>query len=441
MERQEKFALGLCVLLSFCTSYYFFALLLPVSRAGMEARNLGGGFGYGNDFYQIWATSRHLLERDADPYGPEMQREIEIGLYGRTLDRANRGDASVPYRGYAYPLQANLLTQPLAYLSFRGVQWTLSFVLPLCALAGVLLWTYAFGQDFAGWTRVALCVIAMSSFPVLEGIYALQPTLMVAAIVGGTVVLLQKNRMAWAGILLAMGAIKPHLIGLFALWLMFWAIGDWPRRKAFLVAFISTSAAMFVLTLLWYPAWWRGWLHSLPAYRQINTPPLAEFIFGKVAGTAVEVGCIVIGAVAVWRWRRAEPGSSEFLLVSSYLLATSMIATSSGVAVYDQFLLLPAILWLWSERHLLLRADRLVRVVVLILLATLFWPWVTSAILTALAFLLPWARSYRAVLFPLATAATFPIALSMLLTIFIWRMLLRARRADRTGPSHRANVI
>jgi hypothetical protein len=319
------------------------------------------------------------------------------------------------------------------------VQWTLSFVLPLSALAGVLLWTYAFGQDFAGWTRVALCVIVLSSFPVLEGVYALQPTLMVAAIVGGTVVLLQRNRMAWAGILLALGAIKPHLIALFALWLMVWAIGDWPRRKAFLVAFVSTSAAMFVLTQLWYPAWWMGWLHSLPAYRQINTPPLAQFIFGKVAGSAVEVGCMVIGGVAVWRWRRAEPGSSEFLLLSSYLLATSVIATSSGVAVYDQFLMLPAILWLWSERHLLLRADRLVRVIALILLVTLFWPWLTSAILTALSFLLPWARSYRAVLFPLATAATFPIAASALLTIFVWRTLLRAKRA--IDPSRAAEVI
>lgn len=440
MARREKFALSLCVLLSLCTSYYFFALLLPVSRASMEARNLGGGVGYGNDFYQIWATSRHLLARDADPYGPEMQREIEIGLYGRTLDRANRGDASVPYRGYSYPVQANLLTQPLGYLTFRGVQWTLSFLLPVCVVASVIFWTSAFGQDFAGWTRAGLCVIVLGSLPVLEGIYALQPTLMVSAIIGGTVVLVQKNRMAWAGFLLALGAIKPHLIALFALWLMVWAIGDWSRRRGFLVAFVSTSAVLLGLTQLWYPEWWLGWLHSLPAYRQVNTPPLAQFIFGKVAGAVVEVGCIALGASAAWRRRRAEANSSEFLLVSSYLLATSVIATSSGVAVYDQFLLLPGVLWLWSERHLLLRSERLVRVIVLILLVTFVWPWITSALFTVLSFFLPWARSYRAVLFPLATAATFPIAMLATLTIFVWRTLLRSAGVETIIPLGTADV-
>lgn len=433
MASREKFAFSACLLLSLCTAYYFLALLLPVSRAGMEARNLAGGYGYGNDFYQIWATTRELLARHADPYGPEMQRQIEIGLYGRTLDRNDRRDASVPYRGYSYPLQANLLTEPLGFLSFHGVQWTLSFLLPLCVVASVVFWFSAYGQKLATWTMVALCVVVFGTFPVLEGIYALQPTLVVAAIVAGSMLLLRRNRMGWAGVLLAMGAIKPHLIALLALWLLLWATGDWSRRKMFFIAFVSSSAALLLLTQFWYPGWWLGWWHSLPAYRQINTPPLAQFVFGKIAGGVVGVVCLGIAAVGAWRWRRAEVDSSEFLLLSSYILATSVVVGSSSVAVYDQFLLLPGLLWLWSERYRLLRAERLVRVIAVLMLATLFWPWAASVLLTVLSFVLPWARSYRAVLFPLATAATFPIAALALLAIFVWRSLATPAGATRVG--------
>jgi len=437
MASREKFVLTFSLVLSLCTAYYFFGLLLPVSHAGMEARNLAGGYGYGNDFYQIWATTKELLAQHADPYGPEMQRQIEIGLYGRTLDRNDRRDASVPYRGYSYPLQANLLTQPLGYLSFHGVQWTLSFLLPVCVVASVVFWCSAYGQKLAPWPMLALCVVVFATFPVLEGIYALQPTLVVAAIVAGSMLLLRRNRMGWAGVLLAMGAIKPHLIALLALWFLLWTTGDWSRRKAFLIAFISSSAALLLFTQFWYPEWWLGWWRSLPAYRQINTPPLAQFVFGRIAGGVFGVVCLAIGAVGACRWRRAEADSSEFLLLSAYILGTSVVVGSSSVAVYDQFLLLPGLLWLWSERYRLLRAERLVRVIAVLMLATFFWPWAASVVLAILSFSLTWARSYRAVLLPLATAATFPIAALALLAIFVWRTL-PTPAAARTVSRQRA---
>ena len=211
MSNRAKLVLTSCVLLSFCTSYYFFALLLPAASAGHEARQLAGGYGYGNDFYQIWFTTRELLGQHADPYSVETQRNIEIGLYGRPLDRSDPRDASVPYRGYSYPLTANILTAPLGWLSFRGVQIILSVLLPLCVVGGVIFWCRAFGLNYSALGLSALCVVAFGAFPVLEGIYALQTTLIVTAAIAGCLALLRRNLFAWAGVTLSLGLSLIHI--------------------------------------------------------------------------------------------------------------------------------------------------------------------------------------------------------------------------------------
>ena len=132
MQFGEKHVLTLCLLSSVCVGYYFFELFLPAAHEGALSRELAGGYEYGNDFYQIWLTTQELLAHRTDPYSPAMQQKIETGLYGRTLDRSARRDAAVPYRGYSYPLQANLLLAPLGLLSFEGVQIVLSVLLPIC---------------------------------------------------------------------------------------------------------------------------------------------------------------------------------------------------------------------------------------------------------------------------------------------------------------------
>src|SRR5437016_3703599 len=143
MPLTEKHVLSLCLLCSFCVGYYFFGLFLPAAHAGAVSRDLAGGYEYGNDFYQIWITTKELLAHPTDPYSPAMQKKIELGLYGRTLDRSARRDATVPYRGYSYPLQANVLLAPLGLLPFDAVQIVLSVLLPICVVVSVICWCWA----------------------------------------------------------------------------------------------------------------------------------------------------------------------------------------------------------------------------------------------------------------------------------------------------------
>ena len=53
----------------------------------MATRNLAAGYGYGNDLYPIWMTTREMVAHKTNPYSAAMEHRIETGLYGRPLDR------------------------------------------------------------------------------------------------------------------------------------------------------------------------------------------------------------------------------------------------------------------------------------------------------------------------------------------------------------------
>ena len=431
MQFGEKHVLILCLLCSFCVGYYFAGLFLPAAHVGAVSRGLAGGYEYGNDFYQIWLTTKELLAHRTDPYSPAMQEKIETGLYGRTLDRSASRDTAVPYRGYSYPLQANLLLAPLGLMSFEGVQIVLSVLLPICIVISVVCWCRAFGLKLSSYTMASLIVIALGTYPMLEGIYALQPTLMVAALTAGAMLLLRKDRLVAAGIVLALGALKPHLMAPLALWLALWSVSDWSRRKAFLISFALVSAGLFFATQIWVPGWWLGWWHSLSVYRQVNTPPLVRLVLGTTAGYLASLMLLIFGIAAAARFRRAEADSSSFLLVSAFVLAITVVVGSSSIAVYDQFLLFPTILWLWRERRTILRSGWPVRVIALLAIATFLWPWVSASLLTVTSPALSWSRSFRAVLLPLATAASFPLISVLLLTLMLWEAFRKAATPER----------
>jgi len=54
-------AILLALLILASSMYFFFGVFIPGLRPGLVARNLGGGFHFGNDFYPIWVAGGELL--------------------------------------------------------------------------------------------------------------------------------------------------------------------------------------------------------------------------------------------------------------------------------------------------------------------------------------------------------------------------------------------
>jgi hypothetical protein len=132
------------------------------------------------------------------------------------------------------------------------------------------------------------------------------------------------------------------------------------------------------------------------------------------------LGFVLLAAV---RLRRAPADSPTFQLLSCFVLLISVIVLSSSIAVYDQILLLPALLWLYVHREGILRATRPVRILALLLLAALFWPWVSAGAIAFASPFLSWARSREAILLPQATASSLPFAVLGLLAFFVGRTI------------------
>jgi hypothetical protein len=439
MTLRPRHAFAVLLLLSLALDYYFFAVLIPRARELQSSHHQAGGYGYGNDFYQIWITTRELLEHRTDPYTPGMQQRIEIGLYGRPLDRRQKADAIVPYRGYSYPLIANVVAAPLGLLSFQGVQVILSLLLPCSVLASLLLWCLVFQLHPSLAEFAVIGVLSLSALPVLEGIYALQPTLLSAALIAASVLLLQKSRLAWAGVVLAIGWAKPQLIIVLAAWLALWAVSDWTQRKAFLIAFAITSATLFAISEAWLPGWWREWLSSLSAYRQVNSPPLLQLVLGNAIGQIAAVCAFGILIVAAIRWRRERAEARAFVLATVLVLATTVVTISSSIAVYDQFLLLPAVSVLWVERGSLLD-HRLTRFVIILTAVAFLWPWIAAPMVSFIHLIALPSISARIILLPLVMASSFPLLLMVALAMVMARRLRRGAAETSTVASHEVSL-
>lgn len=415
MSLPQKSAAALAVLVLFGCSYYFFGLFIPGMRPNLAARHLAGGYGYGNDFYPIWLASGELFH-GRDPYAPEMTPRIETALYGRALDRSTPSDAQVNMRAFAYPLYTIFLFAPLAAFSFPAVQIILSVVLPLLAGAAVLCWLRALDANLALTSTATAICLTLASYPVLEGIYSGQPGLLAAALIAGAVLALTRQRHVLAGILLPFASIKPQMVLLVALWLMVWVFGDFSRRKNFLFAAAATSAIFVVLSTWMLPTWLSGWWRMLREYRKVSPPPLAEFVLGRIAGDALSLFLVALAAWLCWREQRRPADSEEFAQCTVFVLAVTALVLPSTIAVYDQFLLLPAALWLCLRPTRILRGSLPVRFLALLAVGALAWQWLTACGVAFASIISPAvAHSQKLLLLPLRTAASVPFALVALM--------------------------
>jgi glycosyl transferase family 87 len=424
--------LAMLTVLAIGVSFYFFGLLLPQVQERLASEGRSSGYYCGNDLYPIWLTTGELLaHHTTNPYSTTMEHQIETGLYGRPLDRTVHADAVVNYRGFSYPLYTNVLAIPLSLISFRAVQIILFIVFPVLIVFSVRWWAVGIGLTLSPLLFAIAALLVLFSIQVLEGWWALQPTMIVGALLAITLAALRRNALILAGVALALGSIKPQLILLPSLWLTLWTFSNWKNRKRALQAAVVTTIILLTLSELWMPRWWLNWWHQLPAYRQFDTPPLVELLFGKMIGRVLALAALGLAAIAAFRWRRIPADSRPFSLLFAFLLAVGVVFISSSIAVYDQFLLVPGLLILWRDRAST-SLSRTLRFTILILSIAFCWPWIVAPLVYLAHLIAPSAVSQQITLLPLMTAASFP---SLLLIALCLLVLNQLRATSSPGDS------
>jgi len=435
----HSLALYLAVLGAASMAYYHQGLFIPRSNAMLEARGLGNGYSFGNDFYQIWLASRLWFFARIDPYSPEMTRDIQIGLYGRPLD-ANRPADLKERRIFPYPAFAEILFWPAALFPFTVVRVAVLGLLIPATVATVLVWMRALSWHLQWPFLLITLLLVLCSYPALEGFYAGQVGLLAGFLFAASILSIQQGRLLQSGVLLGLTTIKPQVILLAALYLLAWTAYDWRKRRSFCVGFVGTVLLLVGGAFVIWPHWISSWLHVVVMYRGYTGPPLVQELLttmglGSAATPTIVVtaACIAVALTLAWQNRSATSNSLAFWWTLGTLLAITVIALLPRQAVYDHGILLPGIFLIVLFRHEL-SSNAIRKALLYFGLCILLWPWFASEGLVLLRPLMSSNEFYSKGIFslPLRTAAVFPFVVLGLLTLLRPSKLSAAAWSDST---------
>ncbi len=202
-------------------------------------------------------------------------------------------DSSVPF---IHPPLLAWLIVPLTVLPLP-VAYGLWSALSLAAL----LWAWYIAAPYSGFRKVALLLLAMAIWPVLDAFYFGQPSTLLLALVAAAWWLSLKDRTVAAGVVLAVAtAIKPHTVILVPL-----ALAASGRYRPFIswAAGCSLLAAAFVLAL--GPSGLNNWWQAL-VYGQTD-PGQSLYTLAYLFGSgplSYALEAIQGAAALVIAWRR-----------------------------------------------------------------------------------------------------------------------------------------
>ncbi len=405
-------------------------VLIPYQKSEDAAH--GRPRGNFSDLYPHWLGARELLLRGRDPYSSAVTREIQQGYYGRPLDPLRPGDPK-DQQGFAYPVYVVFYLAPTIHLPFEIVRKGFFWVLLGLTLATIPLWLRVLRWSLPWWTQACLVILTIGSLPVLQGLKLQQMTLLVIALLAIAIALLSSNRPVAAGIALALVTIKPQLVCMLLLWLTIWTLAGWRRRWRWAASFLFTMAILCAASELYLPHWIPRFLQAMRRYLDYtDAASILDNLVPVPLGWLLRALAVAAMVHIAWKNRRCAEDSSAFATTVSLALAVTVIIIPN-FHLYNQVMLLPALLVLLRERQRIWNRDRMSRVLLGLAAILLLWPWLASAVLAGLSFILPLEIVEPAWKVPWWTMLLLPVAVAGLMLVHLYRRTYAAPATP--GPS------
>ncbi|MFZ0294393.1 MAG: glycosyltransferase family 87 protein [Candidatus Sulfotelmatobacter sp.] len=441
--------LGIVILFSACMVYYHLALFVPRVAQVRTAEGFGNGYSFGADFYPIWLTAHEGLLHHRDPYSPQTTRQVQIDLFGRTVDARVFG-APPDYWTFAYPAITDVLLWPVGLLPFSQVRVGFGFLLAILTGFSVVLWIRVVHPRTGHLNVASLLILTLSSYAVLEGLFAEQMGLLVGFLLAASLAALVRQKFFFSGSLLALTLIKPQVMVLIGTYLLLWSLARWHTRWHFAGGFFLMSSVLGASSLLIWPHWISEWLRVVTSYRRYSNPPLVSDLLGtQILGDEVGrllgpilIVALVVGALVLSRRTRFAPTNShDFRLAVSLVLAVTTIAVIPGHAVYDHVVLLPGIILIascWRD----FAPSTPFRVTLAAAALALVWQWICAPVVIAL-----WpmvsrkAASTFLLTLPIRTAAPIPFGVCALLGLMLWQGHRRKLTLTEKAPAGKPEAI
>jgi Glycosyltransferase family 87 len=391
------------------TWLYTSRVLIPTQRFYAAAH--GQPDGIHSDLYPRWVGARELLRNGRDPYTMEITREIQAGFYGQPMPPDQPGQTQNYQQGFYYPVYIAFFLAPTLDLPFRTVQKGFFRVLLAAAVVAILLWLRLLRWQLPLWGQLVVVVFAIGSFPFMQALSLQQMTLAVAPLMAAAVLLLAADRPIPAGILLALATVKPQLVWLLLFWLALWTVGDWRRRYHWAASFLVTMAVLCAASEYYLPNWMGRFWQALREYHSYTGEMSVMAVLIGPWSRGLELMALALMTWVCWRERRAEAGTPAFAFTVSVVLAVTVLVVPT-YGPYNQALLVPAVLIMVRERRAIWQRSAVDRVLGLITIVLIAWPWLASVVLVGLSFVLPPAVMRQGSLVPVWTALGIPVGVA-----------------------------
>ena len=393
IPRRQTVWLLLAMIAAASMWFYVNAILRAHQIADAAARQIPRG--NLSDLYPRWLGTRELLLRHRNPYSREVTLAIQEGYYGRRLDPSRPNDPQ-DQQAFAYPVYVVFLLAPLIGVPFPVLQIVFYWLLAALTALSVWLWLRALRWRISLLALAIVIVLALGSFPAVQGIKLQQLSLLVAALLAASAACVARGSLLCAGALLAVATIKPQLALPLVVWLLLWAASDWRARRQLVVGFALVMVVLLGGAEIVLPGWRRLFIAAIRDYHRYthNQSILEQFVPAAWAARTLAAAAALACAIFAWESRCDSAGEERFSRATAAVMALTVLIVPM-YAPYNQLLLLPAILALVSDwRDLLARAPAH-RIVAFAAMLALVWPWIASLGLSAAYFLRSpeWAMS------------------------------------------------
>ena len=314
---------------------------------------------------------------------------------------------------------------PTVRLPFAEVQNIFRVLLPLLALATILLWILMLRWGCGLPVLGIIVLLSFGNFPVLESIYLQQPVLFSAVFLAGACAALSVGWLGFAGVLLALATIKPQLLAVLSLWLMLWACCNWKARKKLVLGFVLTMIVLAGGAEILLPGWISKFVSGAASYQSYTgSASILTLLFTKWGGAELQGMLLVALGLVAWQLRGEDAGSLRF----HFMFCAALVATLVVIpTVYPtgQAMLLPAVFFLQQNVARFWSLGRAARLAYVAVWSLIGWQWVGSLAFMLAHWFVPISTIRRWWLIPLDSSFLVPLGLLVLFAIWTPSMLVR----------------
>lgn len=256
------------------------------------------------DFYIRWLCSREMVFFGNDPYSDAVTVKVQITFTGAPFPPEVEDKLSFNYPLYTslfimpllplpYPL-AEAIWNALNHFAMFGIVWAILRLIGwqprnrsqqlLPYLCAYLFYPFIYNYTFGQFAEVSLLFAMFGAL------------------------LIQRERYALGGAVLALSVIKPQTGALFVACLLLWCLLNWRQGYRALASAAGVGLVLLVGPMYWFVDWPFRWLNQA-AYYRAHYPGYYSYIeetfkiFGLKWSTAITVGslfAVPVGLAFFW---------------------------------------------------------------------------------------------------------------------------------------------